>query len=455
MAKPGGTSGTSGDEAKERPDNGYRKNSLTLRGAVAMGTGVMVGAGIFALTGQVAELAGPLFPLAFLAGAGVAGLSAYSYVKVTRVNPSAGGIAMILTQAYGRRAIAAGSAMLMALSMVLNEALVARTFGTYVLRPFGGGPSWLISVLAVALVAVAVGINLARNESISWVQTIGAIIKIGGIGLLAIAALAVSGLTYTAGENGLTAGSGIGGFIAATALAVLAYKGFTTITNDGAELENPKRNVGRAIVIALAICAVLYLIVSVSAGSSLSIGDIVSAKDYALAQAAEPALGVFGVNATVVVAVVATATGLIASLFAVSRMVTMVTDMKMFPHRHLGLPGNKRQHVLIYVGILAAVLAATLGLSEIAAIGIIVYLVMDIALQWGVLRHLRKEVDAQAWVIIAALAADATALVAFVLIRGAQTPWVIVGAVAAMIVVFGFEAWYLRRHPDDKVSSQE
>src|SRR5664279_2956803 len=122
MAKPGGEAGVGGSDDG---GNGYRKNSLTLRGAVAMGTGVMVGAGIFALTGQVAELAGPLFPLAFLAAAGVAGLSAYSYVKVTRVNPSAGGIAMILTQAYGRRTIAAGSAMLMALSMVLNEALVA------------------------------------------------------------------------------------------------------------------------------------------------------------------------------------------------------------------------------------------------------------------------------------------------------------------------------------------
>lgn len=36
----------------------YEKSSLSLTGAVAMGTGVMIGAGIFALTGQVAELAG-------------------------------------------------------------------------------------------------------------------------------------------------------------------------------------------------------------------------------------------------------------------------------------------------------------------------------------------------------------------------------------------------------------
>ena len=45
----------------------YSKNSLTVVGAVSMGTGVMIGAGILALTGQIAELAGSLFPLVFLA----------------------------------------------------------------------------------------------------------------------------------------------------------------------------------------------------------------------------------------------------------------------------------------------------------------------------------------------------------------------------------------------------
>ncbi|MEQ8938823.1 MAG: amino acid permease, partial [Gammaproteobacteria bacterium] len=50
-------------------DNHYNKDSLSLGGAGSMGTGVMIGAGIFALTGQVAELAREWFPLAFLAAA--------------------------------------------------------------------------------------------------------------------------------------------------------------------------------------------------------------------------------------------------------------------------------------------------------------------------------------------------------------------------------------------------
>ena len=76
-------------------------NSLSLVGAVSLGTGVMIGAGIFALTGQVAELAGDLFPIAFLVAAVVVGFSAYSYVKLSNAFPSSGGVAMFLREEYG------------------------------------------------------------------------------------------------------------------------------------------------------------------------------------------------------------------------------------------------------------------------------------------------------------------------------------------------------------------
>ena len=63
--------------------------------------------------------------------------SAYTYIKMSNAYPSAGGIAMILQKAYGPTTIAAAAALLMALSMVINESLVARTFATYLLRGLG------------------------------------------------------------------------------------------------------------------------------------------------------------------------------------------------------------------------------------------------------------------------------------------------------------------------------
>lgn len=70
----------------------YKENSLISLGAIGLGTGVMISAGIFALLGQVAELAGMWFPFIFIVGGIVTGFSAYSYVKMSNEFPSAGGI---------------------------------------------------------------------------------------------------------------------------------------------------------------------------------------------------------------------------------------------------------------------------------------------------------------------------------------------------------------------------
>jgi amino acid transporter len=66
----------------------YKANSISLRGAVAMGTDVMIGAGVFALSGQIVELAGVWFPLSFIAGAIVTAFSAYVYIKMSSAYPN-------------------------------------------------------------------------------------------------------------------------------------------------------------------------------------------------------------------------------------------------------------------------------------------------------------------------------------------------------------------------------
>ena len=219
----------------------YKKGSLTLPGAVAMGTGVMIGAGIFALTGQVSELAGGWMPVAFLVAAVVSGFSAYSYIKLAAAFPSAGGIAMFLQKAYGPGVITGACALLMAGSMIINESLVARTFASYTMRAFDTEPSPVIlSGLAVALIGFGYLVNLAGNRTVEWVSSISAALKIGGIIVFALAALWVSGVSWTSilpSDN--QASGSVEGFIAGVAIAILAYKGFTTITNSGSELVDP------------------------------------------------------------------------------------------------------------------------------------------------------------------------------------------------------------------------
>lgn len=424
----------------------YKENSLSLTGAVALGTGVMIGAGIFALLGQVAELSGALFPVAFLVGAVISGFSAYSYIKVSNKYPSAGGIAMILKKAYGKGTMTAAASLLMAFSMIINESLVARTFGTYTLQLFDvADNSYLVPLLGVVLLIIAFLVNISGNNFIGKSSLILAIIKIGGITIFAIGGLWATGfsleqaLPQPQAEN-----YSIASYLGAFALSILAFKGFTTITNSGGEITNPHKNVGRAIIISLAICLVIYLLVSLAVSVNLSIPKIIEAKDYALAEASRPAFGKYGLWFTVGIAVIATVSGIIASIFAVSRMSAMLTDMKLIPHSHFGMPGGIQKHMLVYTVVIAIILTVFFDLSRIASLGAIFYLVMDIGIHWGVLRHLRKEVKAKAGIVITAIILDVIVLGAFLWVKGTSDVLVVIVSVVLMALIFIAEHWFLK-----------
>lgn len=425
----------------------YQPNSLTLTGAVAMGTGVMIGAGIFALTGQVAELAKSWFPLAFLTAAIVAGFSAYSYVKMANAYPSAGGIAMFLKKAYGKTVMTGAGALLMYFSMVINESLVARTFGTYTMELFDTSQhaEWLIPALGVGLLLIAFFINILSNRFIERFSFFMAFIKIGGLVVFALAGLWVSGLSFESISLSPPESSNGGDFLGAVALAVLAYKGFTTITNSGGEIKHPHKNVGRAIIISITLCLVLYMLVTFAIGANLSIKEIVQAKDYALAEAAKPAFGNGGLWFTVVFAIVATVSGVIASVFAVSRMLAMLTEMKLVPHRHFGMPGDLQKHTLVYTIVIAMLLTVFFDLSRIAALGAIFYILMDIAIHWGVLRFLRKDVKANTTILITAIVLDIIILVALIAVKVQTDPLVIYVALIGLGVIFVGERLFLKQ----------
>ena len=431
----------------ENRDSDYRENSLTLVGAVALGTGVMIGAGIFALTGQMAEMTGALFPFAFLSAAVVVAFSAYSYVKMSNAYPSAGGVAMYLQKAYGKTLPTAFYALLMYFSMVIAQSFLARTFGSYTLQLFDiSDTSVLIPILGVSILLIAFLINLSGNSFIEGVASVTAIIKIGGIILFGVMGIAVADKAEVILSTNQLEPT-LQGFVGATALGILAFKGFTTITNSGSELKNPNKNVGRAIIISIVLCVVIYALVGFAISSNLSLEEIIETQNYSLAAAARPAMGEYGLWFTVILAIIATAGGIIASTFAVSRMLAMLTDMKLVPHSHFGMPGSIQKHTLVYTLVLGLLLTAFFDLSRIAALGIIFYLVMDMAIHWGVLRHLRSEVDARLSILITAIAFDILVLAGFIWVKLNSDPMVLIVAISGMLLILLLEFLFLRSHP--------
>jgi amino acid transporter len=285
------------------------------------------------------------------------------------------------------------------------------------------------------LLVFAFVINILGNRVIETTSFITAFVKIAGLLAFGIVILWSAGFSFE-GVSATPAESGAGGFLGAVALGILAYKGFTTITNSGAEITAPHKNIGRAIIISLALCLVLYVLASLAVGAELTVAQIVGAKNYALAQAARPAFGDYGLWFTVAFAIVATISGVMASMFAVSRMLAMLTEMKLVPHSHFGMPGAIQQHTLVYTLVIATALTVFFDLSRIASLGAIFYIVLDIAVHWGLLRHLRTKVDVRLWIPGAAIALDLLVLGAFLIVKAGSDLLVLYVAAAGLLVVF-------------------
>lgn len=426
-----------------------KTQKLSLLGSVSLGTGVMIGAGIFVLMGQIAELVGDLFPIAFLAGAIVVGFSSYSYVKFSNAYPSSGGVAKFLTKSYGPGTATGTFSILMYVSMVIAESLVAGTFGAYTLRLFPEYGSYA-SALGVLLIAVAFVVNISGNKFIEASAAFTAIIKVLGIALLAIAGLAISGFPSFTNKNISQNNQSLPGsfsFVAALALSILAYKGFTTITNQGGDIKNPNKNVGRSIIISIIICTIIYSLLAFSVAGALSVSDIVAAKDYALAEAARPVFGEKGNLLVILLAIIATVSGVIASVFSASRLLGMLSKMKQVPILKVGQSKNP---ALIFTVSLAMILTILFDLTQIASIGAIFYLIMDIAIHWGLFRYLRKEVNFKPIIPLVAIVMDSTILIAFIYMKYLIDPFVLIVALIGIVLIIISQRLFMISHTDSE-----
>ncbi len=432
-------------------NNSGDNQKLSLIGSISLGTGVMIGAGIFVLMGQIAELVGDLFPIAFIAGAIVVGFSSYSYVKFSNAFPSSGGVVKFFNKSYGPGTTTGVFSLLMYVSMVVSESLVAGTFGAYTLRLFPERFAGYASILAVLLLVTAYVINILGNKVIGATATFTAIVKVAGIALLAIAGLIASGFADITGEyipqNTEALPQGFG-FVAALALAILAYKGFTTITNQGGDIKNPHKNLGRSIIFSILICTLIYVALALAVAGGLSIPEIIKAKDYALAAAAQPVFGEWGLWITIFIAIIATVSGVIASVFSASRLLAMLSNMKQVPS--LKKMGKLKNPALIFTVSLAILLTVLFDLTRIASIGAIFYLIMDIAIHWGLFRHLRKDVDFLPVIPLIAIVMDVAVLSAFLYIKYLNDPLVLIVAAIGIILILVAQRFFMMSHTDDE-----
>lgn len=236
--------------------------TLTLPLLVFYGVGVTVGAGIFALIGEILGLAGDAAPMAFLLAGLIAGATGISYAVLVRVFPLAGGDAVFVSRGIGPF-LGRLTGIAVSLTGVISSAVIALAFAGYAgtLIPL---PEPALVVLIVALLT-AVSVWGVRQSVM-----LAAVITVLEVGTLII--VIIAGLPLLADLPPLPSMIGLGGGLAGFApvmagafIAFFAFVGFEDIENMAEETVDPVRTAPRAIVWTLAVTLVIYVLLALVA----------------------------------------------------------------------------------------------------------------------------------------------------------------------------------------------
>ena len=261
---------------------------LTTKDLIGFGIGIIIGTGIFTLTGvQARNVAGPAVSISFLIAGIIALLAALCYAELASSVPTAGS-----AYTYAYTTMGEIFAWIIAWDLVLEfclaAAVVSRGWSGYLQQALGlptefFGESSVVNLGGVLIACVlgfiaAVGINESK-----WVTNVVVVIKVSVcVFIIVVGAFyvrtanwnpfvppsqpspsGVEGALQTPLWQALTHTTpsvfGISGVLAAAAVVFFAYSGFEVVANLGEETKNPGRDMPRGLIGALLICTVLYL----------------------------------------------------------------------------------------------------------------------------------------------------------------------------------------------------
>jgi len=352
---------------------------------VFLGIGSMVGAGIFIVIGEAGAIAGNLVWVSFIFGAISALLSGYSLAKLAVSYPSRGGIVEYLVQGFGEGIFSGSTGVLFYISQLIAISAVAKSFGAYADTFISGDYA---NIFALGIVFSFILINLIGASLVAKSETIIVFIKLTVLTIFSILAL-----IYAKGDLSdlliPTQSHSIKDIFFAVGLTFFAYQGFSVMTNTVEDMKNPKDTILKAMVIAILIVATLYLMTSWAVLGNLSIAEVVKAKDYALAQAAEPIFGHIGFEIMAVTALFATASAINATLYATTEIGYTLAKNGNLPKIYTYSIHNSFEG-LIVSGVLIVPMILFLNLSEITTIAALVVLIIQGITHIGHLFQIKK-----------------------------------------------------------------
>ncbi len=415
-----------------------KSGTMGLWATVAIGIGGMVGGGIFAVLGLAVQLARGGTPVAFLLAGLVALLTSYSYARLSVAFPSQGGTVEFLNQGFGVGVLTGSLNVLLWISYMVMLALYAFAFGSYGASLFPGSHHELAKHVLITFAVAALTVlnalgSRAVGEAEEWIVgfKLAILLLFVGVGLWGgDYARALPG-EWTAWPQ----------LIAGGMIIFLAYEGFELIANAAGDVDRPERTLPRAYAIAVISVIVLYVLVSLVTVVNLSVSQVVSAKDYALAEAARPFLGAFGFTMIAVAAMLSTGSAINATLYGAARVSYVIAKDGELPRVLERNVWKRPLEGLLLTAVVAVLLANLFNLSSISVMGSAGFLIVFAAVNVAAFR-LRGRIGARGWVPALGAVACLGALATLVWQRADKEPAEILVLAAMLVLAVGVEGAY-------------
>lgn len=451
------------------------KRTLRARDLVGFGVGIIIGTGIFTLAGVEAQQhAGPAVTLSFLIGAVVAGLAAVCYAELASSVPTAGSAYTYAFATLGEVfAWIIGWDLL--LEFGLGLAVVSRSWSGYLAELFGLPTAWfgedaVVNVGAVAIIAVLTVIAVAGIRESSRLTNLLVLVKLAiCVLIMVVGAFYVNpdnltpfvppaqppesgGSVFTqpvvSGVFGLAPTVyGVGGMLTAAAVVFFAYTGFEALANLGEESKRPNRDLKIGLLGALAVCAVLYIGVSLVLTGMVPYTEIDTGAPLA---AAFSSVGLPWIGALVAIGAVTGLTSvMMVELVTIGRIGYAMGRDGLLPeaigtaHPRWGTP----HRMTIIGGVVCAVIAAftpITALADMVSIGALAAMIV-VAIAVPVLRRTRPDLERPFRVPFSPVVPAITAIACLYLMLNLNLDtWIrFAGWLVLGLVVYAF---YGRRH---------
>lgn len=415
------------------------KQQIGLLALTLYGVGDILGAGIYGLVGKAAGEMGSAAWLGFLVSLVAAGLTGLSYASLGSRYPKAAGAVFATSRAFHSSFLSYVVGLALLASGLTSMATASRVFAGY----FSG----LFVALPVPLLVVGFGLVLTFvvfwgiREAI-WANSLCTVVELSG--LLFIIALGVTALGSANYFDATTAANPEGSLslpllLGGAVLTFYSFVGFEDMLNVAEEAKNPRRNLPRALLMALFIASVVYMLISLIAVSVIPAAE--------LALSSQPLVDVAGRLAPwfprplfTLIALFAVANTALLNFIMGSRLLYGMSRQGLFPaffgkvhatrhtpHRSVLLVGA----VLLALALVGDILSLARATSVLLLMCFVVVNISLVVLQ-------RKEKVDESFEVPAFVPVLGALVCLAMLSRAKAEEWMIAGSLVAVIVLLYF-----------------